>query len=129
MDGITRSRETSLGRASGELFAQLPSSLAHSSRTILGVYAHHEAVSAHAIPSTLPHPELPPAMVVRCWFYQCLQCDVHLRVTILLLANLSSVVRSYIRPHHCFDSQQLGISLYRSTSVSTDQHYTSPTLS
>lgn len=92
MDGTSRSRQTPLGRTFGELLALLPSSMAYGSRTILGMYAHHEAISTHAIPPSLSHSKLSPTMVVRLWFYYCLQCDVHLCITVLLLANISSMV-------------------------------------
>lgn len=93
MDGTSRTRETSLGRATGEIFTFLPSSLAHCSCAILGVYAHHEAISAHAVPPPFSHSELPSPMVVRLRFHHCLQLDVHLRIALLLLANLSCMVR------------------------------------
>jgi len=92
MDGTSRSRKTSLGRTSGELLALLPSSMAYGSRTILGVYAHHEAISTHVIPPPLSYPKLSSSMVVRLWLYYCLQCDVHLCITVFLLANISSMV-------------------------------------
>lgn len=98
MDGITRTRKTPLGRITGKLFAQFPPRLAHGSCTLLSMHAYHEAVRAHAIPSTLPYPELSYSVVVRILLCQCLQRDVHLCIAILLLADLSSMVRtgSYI---------------------------------
>jgi hypothetical protein len=53
-----------MGCAPGELLAKLPSSLAYGSRAILGVYAHHEAIRAHVVPSTVSYSELSPPMVV-----------------------------------------------------------------
>lgn len=44
MDGVTWIRQTSLGRTAGRLFTQLSARLAHSSRTLLGMHAHHEIV-------------------------------------------------------------------------------------
>lgn len=93
MDGITGIRQASLGRTSRKLLATLPPSLAHSGCTILGMYAHHEAIRAHALSSTFSYPKLSSPMVVRRLFCRCLQCDVHLCVTVFLLTNLSSMVR------------------------------------
>jgi hypothetical protein len=127
MDGITRSRKASLGCASGKLLAKLPSSLANGSRAILGMYAHHEAVRTHAVPTTLSDSELSSSMVVRLWFRQCLQCDVHLCITIFLLPNLSSVVRLDPYPSRRLNLQESGTFLYQNPNVSTDQRYISHT--
>jgi len=129
MDGTSRSRQTSLGRASGELLALLPSSMAYGSRTILGVYAHHEAISTHAIPPPLSHSELSPSMVVRLWFHHCLQCDVHLRIIILLLANISSMVSLPSHQQRYLNLQGIGTSPSQSTNALIAQHSTSPTQS
>lgn len=126
MDGTSRSRQTSLGCASGKLLALLPSSMAHGSRTILGVYAHHEAISTHAIPSPLSYSELSPSMVVRLQFYYCLQCDVHLCITIILLSNFRCMVSLLCRPCRYSDLQEIGTSQSQSINVSIDQHFTSP---
>jgi len=134
MDGTSRSRQTSLGRTSGELLALLPSSMAYGSRTILGVYAHHEAISTYAIPPPLSYSKLSPTMVVRLWFHYCLQCDVHLCITILLLTNLRCMVRFappiYIRQlikirdisvseHKCINRSALYIAYTVMNSIST----------
>lgn len=92
MDGLTWIRETSLGCTIRELLAQFPPRLAHGSCTLLSMYADDEAVRAHAVSSTLPYSELSSSMVVRILLCQRLQCDVHLRITIFLLADLSSLV-------------------------------------
>lgn len=92
MDGLTWIRKTPLGRTTGELLAQFPSRLAHGSCTVLGMHAHHEAVRAHAIPPTLPYPELSSSVVVRILFCQRLQRNVHIRITLFLLARLSGMV-------------------------------------
>jgi hypothetical protein len=125
MDGTSGTRQTSLGRTSGELFAKLPSSMAHGSHTILGVYAHDEAFSAHAIPSTLSHSEPSPSMVVRFWFYHCLQYNVHRCITILLLTDISSMVCVLILLWMLETYRKQGTSLYQNTNASIDQHYTS----
>jgi hypothetical protein len=98
VDGITRTRDTPLGRTSRKLLATLPPSLAHGSRSILGMYAHHEAICAYAIPPTLSYPKLSSPMVVRRLFCQCLQCDVHLCIIIFLLTNLSCMVSFHHYP-------------------------------
>lgn len=92
MDGITRSGKAPLGRPAGKLLTQLPSRLAYSSRALLSMYAHHEAVCTHAVPPPLPHSKLPHSMVVCPLLCQCLQRDVHLRVDLFLLTNLGSMV-------------------------------------
>lgn len=92
MDGITRSGEAPLGCPAGKLLTQLPSRLAYSSRALLSMYAHHEAVCTHAVPPPLPHSKLPHSMVVCPLLCQCLQRDVHLRVDLFLLTNLGSMV-------------------------------------
>lgn len=104
MDGVTRTRKTSLGRTTGELLAQFPPRLAHGSCTILSMHAHHETVRPHAIPSSLPYPELSYSVVVCILFCQCLQRDVHFCIAILLLPGLSSMVRTKLR---CFTLLEL----------------------
>lgn len=130
VDGTSRTRQTSLGRASGKLLTLIPSSMAHSSCAVLGVYAHHEAISAHAISTPLSHPKLSPPMVVGFWFHHRLQCDVHLCINFLLLANISSMVsRLLLHPKDTQNLQEPGTSRSRTTNASIDQHSTSPTQS